>query len=251
MERIKNLDGYRKLILVVLIIMLVGFTVKYVITTSQVGYEYRGTILVHSSENGNDVYAGEIQGKPARFTVSPDHVVTFTCDSKTYGPYTVKEDSSAIPVGKHCTRGIEIREGDKIFFRGGYYDQNGMRSLYNQDGTAVSGITITTAGGGIVTDADGNIIDTMEPSPYTILSMAEGPTLTHRGSWVAWFLCAILVVAEIISVLFADELFRWRLSFHVQDADMAEPTDWEVARRYIGWGVSIILILILYVRGLK
>ena len=240
MDRYQNLSGYQKFIIFTLIILFVIFTVVYALTISQVGYGYMGTILVHSTENENDVYAGEIQ------------VVTFVYGEKTYGPYTVKDDPTAIPKGKNCTRGVEIRDGNAVFFRGGYFYAEGMRFLYSEDGSSSDmGFTITSSGGGIVTDGNGNIIDTMKPSARTILSLAEGPKLTHRGSWIYLWFGFFLSAATILSVLFADELFRFRLAFHVQDADMAEPTDWEVSRRGIGWGVSALLIFILYIVGLQ
>ena len=251
MERYQNLSGYQKFIIFTLIILFVIFTVVYALTISQVGYGYMGTILVHSTENENDVYAGEIQGQHACFTVSSDQAVTFVYGEKTYGPYTVKDDPTAIPKGKNCTRGVEIRDGNAVFFRGGYFYSEGHRFLYNEDGSHVSGITVTSSSGGIVTDGNGNIIDTMEPSPYTILRLIDGPKLTHRGSWIYLGCGFFLSAAIILSVLFADELFRFRLAFHVQDADMAEPTDWEVSRRGIGWGVSALLIFILYIVGLQ
>lgn len=252
MDRYQNLSGYQKFIIFALIILFVIFTVVYALTISQVGYGYMGTILVHSTENENDVYAGEIQGQYACFTVSSDQVVTFVYGEKTYGPYTVKDDPTAIPKGKNCTRGVEIRDGNAVFFRGGYFYAEGMRFLYSEDGSSSDmGFTITSSGGGIVTDGNGNIIDTMKPSAHTILSLAEGPKLTHRGSWIYLGFGFFLSAAIILSVLFADELFRFRLAFHVQDADMAEPTDWEVSRRGIGWGVSALLIFILYIVGLQ
>ena len=37
------------------------------------------------------------------------------------------------------------------------------------------------------------------------------------------------------SILFADELFRWNMAFQIRNADQAEPSDWEIASRYIFW----------------
>ena len=252
MERYKNLDGFQKFIARSLVVMFAVFTVVYAVTISMSGYAYEETILVHHTENGNAIYAGEINGERARFTVSSDKIVTFTYGDKTYGPYVVKEDPTAIPKDTMCKYGVEIREGDKIFFRGGYFYSHGHRFLYSEDGSTFDiGITVSSSNGGIVTDANGNIVDPMKPTPYTILSLAEGPELTHKGSWIVWFGCLLLSAMVMISVLFADELFHWGMSFRVQDAEMVEPSDWEITRRYIGWGLVTFLILILYFTGLK
>ena len=43
-----------------------------------------------------------------------------------------------------------------------------------------------------------------------------------------------------ISILFADELFRWHLSFRVWNADNLEPSDWELAGRYISVTAALV-----------
>lgn len=250
MERYKSLDGFQKLIILALIVLFAVYTVLYVITTSKVGYAYDGVILVHRTENRNEIYSGELNGQTACFSVTADKVLTFTYGDKIYGPYTVKPDTTAIPEGKNCTHGVEIREGEDIFFRGGYFNAGDMRFFYNEDGSSVSDITFTTAGSNIVTDEDGNIIDTMEPSPGTILRLVEGPELTHKGTWIIWWPCFFLSVVVIASILFADELFRWGMSFRVQDVDAIQPLDWEITRRYIGWIISFISIWVLLAKGL-
>ena len=50
--------------------------------------------------------------------------------------------------------------------------------------------------------------------------------------------------------LFADELFRWDLSFRVRDVEQAEPSDWEIASRYIGWTFCILMALLIFIKGL-
>ena len=51
-------------------------------------------------------------------------------------------------------------------------------------------------------------------------------------------------------LLFADELFRWNLSFSIRNADRAEPSEWEIQTRYISWTVLPIMALVVFVRGL-
>ena len=86
MERIRELGNYQKFILILLVLMVLGFGVRYGITTSRVGYEYRDAILVPTEENGATVYSGEINGTPAAFTVTSGKAVTYQYGDKTYGP---------------------------------------------------------------------------------------------------------------------------------------------------------------------
>lgn len=65
MERIKCLNYYQKCLLFLMAIMILVFTVLYPVTISRVGFEYKGTVLVPSQENGDTVYSGKIQGKQA------------------------------------------------------------------------------------------------------------------------------------------------------------------------------------------
>lgn len=242
MERIRELYRLEKIILLVLIIMFAVFTVLYIVTSSRVGYEYMDSLLIRTHEGGNTVYAGEIYDKPAQFTVTANQAVTFEYAGKTYGPYTVKEDPSAIPANTPCQYGIEIRRGDNVFFRGGYVVHDGQKLYYDEEGQM--GVNFSVHANGNVSNAD------MTPSIHAICSLAEGPELTHRGSWGMWFLCLFLSVVTSLSILFAEELFHFHMSFRVQDADMAEPSQWEISRREIGWIVSSIIIFIIYFVGL-
>ena len=80
-----------------MIAMVIIFTVFYAKTISRVGFAYQGAVLVPSQENGSTVYAGKIKGEQASFTVTQDQTVVFQYGDKTYGPYTVKKDSTALP----------------------------------------------------------------------------------------------------------------------------------------------------------
>ena len=53
-----------------------------------------------------------------------------------------------------------------------------------------------------------------------------------------------------VSILFADELFRLRYVFRIQDVDLIEPTVWELAGRYISWTVITVTVLVVYIMGL-
>ncbi len=254
MERIKALDRYQKVVLIFITAMVLVFTVVYSTTIARVGFSYKDEILVPSQENGTTVYSGKIKGKQARFTVFADKTVEFQYSDKTYGPYTAKEDETAIPenneFGEYMT-GVELRKGEEILFRGGMVDQVEYRWLYNEDGSLeVAGISYVT-GAGIEIDEYGNGVDSIEPSAGAVLTLMAGPELTHKGDWIAWGAGVFICMITAISILFADELFYWNLSFRIRSAERAEPSEWEIASRYISWTILPILTLILFAIGLR
>lgn len=258
MERMRELNWYQKGILLLLAAMVAVFGVVYFLVISQEGYLYHDEIFVPAEENGNTVYSATVDGKESSFTVTADKTVTFRYGDKVYGPYTAKEDPTAVPkdddLSDHMT-GIEVREGNEIIFRGGVlpYGSSANRQwmLYNEDGSNASIGIVVTMGDGTMTDADGNVIDPMEPSVSTILQLMNGPELTNKGHWVFWFVCVFFSLMTAISILFADEMFYWRLRHSIRNAEQAEPSDWAIAGRYIGWTVMVIMLLVMYIKGLQ
>lgn len=254
MEKVKSLNRYQKGMLLFMIVMVPVFAVMYSRTVARVGFEYKGAILVPSEDRGGTVYAGKIQGQRARFTVSGDKTVVFQYGVKTYGPYTAKEDPTAVPKDQDAAEymtGVELREGEDILFRGGVLKTGDHYWLYNEDGAMENFAVSFVTGDGIERDENGDAIDPMEPFVSTILSLMDGPKLTHKGDWLAWAGGAFLCVLNALSVLFADELFRWGLSFQIRNADRAEPADWEIAGRYAGWTVLAGMALAVFIMGLR
>lgn len=251
MDRVRNLDRFQKCILILLAVMLVVFSVLYPLISSRRGFEYMECILLPEYDSGSTVYSGKINGQEATFTVSEDKSVTFQYGNMSYGPYTAKLDPSATPDDKEYMTGVEIREGDEVFFRGGVIRSGKNLMLFDENGD-INGFTFyITSSNGTVMDGDGNVVDTRAPSPSTILSLMEGPELTSKGEWIAWFLGVIISIATAVSILFADELFRWNLAFQIRNADRAEPSDLELAGRYISWTLFPIMALVIYIMGLR
>lgn len=253
MDKVKSLNHYQQCILILMIAMALIFAVIYPVTIRRVGFEYKDTILVPSQENGSTVYSGKIRGQQAQFTVSEDGTVVFRYGDKTYGPYTAKEDPAAIPevedMAEYMT-GVELLREETVLFRGGVLDIGDSFLLYNEDGTPDFGISYVS-GDGVERDENGNEIDPMEPSASTILKLMKNPELTHKGEGFAWFGAVLICVLNAISILFADELFRWNLSFQIRNADGAEPSDFEIAGRYISWTVLTIAALVIFITGLQ
>ena len=74
--------------------------------------------------------------------------------------------------------------------------------------------------------------------------------LIHKGSFLEWFGGALFCVITIVSILFADELFYIRMSFRVENINDVEPSDLEIAGRYIGWTLEPIMALAIFLMGL-
>ena len=244
LTRVKVLGRYQKILLLLMAVMILAFTVIYPIVTARSGFLYEGTILVPSEEDGCTVYSEKIYGTAATFTVSADKTVIFQYGNTVYGPYTVKEDPTAIPKDSDLQTqmtGIELRCGGEIVFRGGVVNSGDWRMLYNEDGSfdLLRSITATMSDG------------TMEPSVSTILDLTDGPALTHKGTWLGWFGGVLICVIAALTMLFADELFRWNASFLVRNAEEAEPSDWEIAGRYITWTVLPVMAAVIFILGLK
>ena len=254
MERIKGLNRYQKGLLIFMIVMTLIFAVIYPRTISRVGYRYNDAILVPTEENGKTIYTGKIKGEQAQFIVSEDKSVAFQYGDKSYGTYTIKEDPTAIPKDKELAEemtGVEIRNGDKLLFRGGVLYSADTYWLYNEDGNLDSLSISFVTSDGIERDANGNVIDKMEPNASTIYELLHEPELTHKGEMFIWFEAVFICILNAFFILFADELFRWNLAFQIRNVDNAEPSDWEIAGRYIGWTAMTIMALVLFVMGLQ
>lgn len=253
MERIKGLNRYQQIILLLLAVLLIVFTALYVIAFSRAGFAYAGHILVPGEKNGTTSYSGTIRGRDAVFTVTADQTVTFRYGEKVYGPYTAKEDATAVPEDSdlaHFMTGVEILDGDQVYFRGGVFRTGEDLVLFNEDGRYANIYVSYSQGDGTVMDLQGNEADEMEPPASVILKLLDGPVLTRKGEWAAWLCGAFFCIATAVSILFADELFRWHISFRVQDPESAVPSDWEIAGRYISWTVLPVMALVVFVIGL-
>ena len=69
MQRIKNLNGYQKGLLLLMLAMALVFAVVYHMTIARVGVLYQNAIFVPAEENGVTVYSGKLRGKQAEFTL--------------------------------------------------------------------------------------------------------------------------------------------------------------------------------------
>lgn len=94
--------------------------------------------------------------------MSADKIVEFQYGDTFYGPYTAKEDSTAIPEDRELRDsmiGVELYNGNEIIFRGGVFEHADGWWLFNEDGSLENiGISWTTSNG-IEMDENGKVID--------------------------------------------------------------------------------------------
>ena len=146
--------------------------------------------------------------------------------------------------------GVEIREGESILFRGGVLAIEDQMVLVDEK-TGDPTYDMTFSGDGIMQDSEGNIIEPMQPSAYTILHLLAGTELIKGGNFWAWLGGILFAGMTAVSILFAEELFHFRMSFRVQYAELTEPTEWEIISRYAGWTLGIVATLIIFFSGLN
>lgn len=249
MNRFRELERFPKILLVALLLMTVAFGAVYGITASRVGYLHNDEIFVPRQSEGALVYEGKVDGLDSSIVVALDTVIV-NWGSKTYGPYTLREDPSAVPDGHPQMTGIEILDGQKVYFRGGVTDETTDFWLIGADGEQLFTMTYTMSDG-VEYDMNGNPIDHMKPVPYQIVSLLRGPELTHKGQWLSYIMGVFLAIVVAVSILFADELFYLSICFRVENAETAEPSDWHIATRSLGWLFLTIMTGVIFLMGLQ
>ena len=250
MNRFRELERFPKILLIALVLLVVVFAPIYGITASRVGYLYNDEIFVPRQSEGALVYEGEVDGMDSTIIVALDTVI-INCGSTTYGPYTLREDPTAVPDDiSFPMTGIEILDGQKVYFRGGVTDEATDFWLLSEDGKNEFLMSYTLSDG-VEYDMNGNPIDHMKPVPYQIVSLLRGPELTHKGDWMIFLVGVFCAAVTAVSILFADELFYLSICFRVENAETAEPSDWYIACRNFSWLLLTIFTGAAFFMGLQ
>ena len=234
--------------------MVLVFSAVYLLTVRRVGYLYQGTILVPTQEDGATVYTGSIRNTAAQFRVT-ENQVTFRYGDTQYGPYTMESDPTAVPSQQDTAKGfvgIEIRDKGKILFRGGVRALQDYCFFIHSDGSSDFLSIYEDEATGVAYNAEtGEVYDRMAPTLRDIYALLTNPPLTHRGEGMAWLAGVVMCIVNAVTLLFADELFYWKMSFLVRNAQGTEPSDWALGQRFIGWAALGILALVVFVLGLQ
>ena len=253
MSKWKRLSRFQQALLVALAAMLVIFTAVYPLLANRRGFAYQDTLLLRSTQGENTRYTGKVDGRRAEFTVAPTGTITYQYGDTLYGPYTVTEDPSAVPENHEMAdllAGVEVREGESVLFRGGWHDSE-FPLLVDESGSDQTPSYFAHSTGGKAYGPDGQeIIPSPAPTVTTLIQLAMDPPLTHRGMPYAYLAGTLLAIMGIVSILFAEQFFRWHLSFRIRAPEQAEPSDWELFTRYLGWIICPVLALLLYLMGI-
>lgn len=232
----KKLGVYQKVLLFLMVVTSLVFMVFYLINYSKEWYEYKDTLLLCRKEGDNTVLSGEIEGEKTVITMTEDKTIEIKYGEKVYGPYVVKRDETADSESNHYfgeLTGIVIYCGEEIRFRGGIKEYDGSWIF-----------------SGEINEQD-NIVDPMEPSVKELFLLWEGPKLIKNVLLEALFVGIFICIINAISIIYADEIFKWGLRFVIRSVDKAEPSDWEIASRYIGWTLLFICAVVMFYIGVS
>lgn len=242
----------KKVLPILLFALVVVFSVLYFFLGRQYGVAYGDALYFPATEGDTTVYSAKADGQPASFTVHGD-TVTYRWGDTVYGPYTVREDPSAAPGGQWASMdftGVEVTEGDTVLFRGGYTAD--LALLIGEDGESASDLFhVTYSVNGMEHDADGNMVDPHQPSLKTLIRFSQLPQPdAHRGNTLMWSLGLFLAVVAFLLIRFDDAIFRLNLFFRIRHPEDAEPSDWEITGRVLGWLAFTALSFGVFLAGL-
>ena len=279
---------YRRAMLLATAGILAIFAVLYPIANTQKGLVYGDDFyrvktvdsakvyigVDHGQQNfytsGINIRGGNGEGKKTAYTVSqtPEgYRMECQVEGESFGPYTLKtfplEDFRAAPetatladFAMRLDGGLEIIDvaTGETLFRGGY----GLRNTYTQ----LISETVTTEGD----SANYMTVDGVKyfnyspaspeegPGPYDLVAFslgAEEKALTHHGAGWAYLLGLLVAAINIVSIVWAEELFVWSMSFRVADPESVEPSGWEIFTRHVGWGLFLLMELIVLIMDLS
>lgn len=60
----------------------------------------------------------------------------------------------------------------------------------------------------------------------------------------------LLCIINAVTVLYADELFRWKMRHRVEDPNTIVPSKTELGSRWVGWVICTGVSLVVYIVGL-
>lgn len=238
MERWKELDLYRKILLVVLIAGMLFGLIGYGVASQQEGILYQDVFfrLDFVEKDGwlCRRYTGRLDGVEQSFLVTQDKRVIHTIgDKETI--YTIRLLYQYEPPKEgnfSFDKGFEVWRGETLLLRGGYDESGSTLTIEREDGELI--LFASNLWNGSKT----------EHMAAQMLRLVLAPGEIHRGNGACMLYCLLCGGLGVASILFADELFYFRLLFSIRDAEYAEPSEWELVSRCIGQTVFTGLCLI-------
>lgn len=256
---------YRRAMLIATVGLMLLAAVLYLVMGSQKGIEYGGfyamttqgdtriyTANAHEWHEGNTTIQSN-EGMKIVYSVTPvlnsGFLVTCKMGEETFGPYQVAALALTDPPAELVTHplngGMEITNvtTGELLFRGGYMQSSdGYAFLLDERAKAESG----------------SIFDYAPPRPekgpncddlYRFTFGAE-EGVTSRANWLFYFTALLFAAFNVVSLLYAEERFIFRMSFRVADPANVEPSEWELFSRHAGWVAFLFFEVILLFAGL-
>ena len=252
--RWNSMEKLEKILLIFLAALIPIFAVIYAVVLRIPGVEYQSKFHVLRERDGVTTYSARVEGEPSVFTIAENGVMTYQWADRTYGPWTIVDAPDAAP--EEGMKGIEIYEGEERVFRGGcWLDAYGgtWLKLIREDGTPYQSSVFQifyTVSGGDTYDADGNLVDTREPSLEWVVCMALTPEIIYRGSWQIYFLAIGVSLLAALDIWFAPEQFEMRMNRLLRRNPGVEPSDEYLLAQKIEWVGFTVMALVIYVMGL-
>lgn len=222
------------------------FLLLYLIFGTQQFVEIDDTDLRCREKDGVVTYSGQVEGKPAVFTVRSDRTVEYRLGDARYGPYTIVFDDSILPedysiptfvTKPEALRGVELHGGGEVLFRGAYMTSDMLPLLlFREDGTRIGSSSEDLSGA---------------PAPELILELALAPDTEGRGEFMFFLLGVLLCFLNALSILYAEEQFRFAMRLHIRNTEDMEPSDWELFVRWLCWIIATGLALIFFIGSLN
>lgn len=250
-NRIRKLNWYQKVLLIVILAMILIYPFLYHNTIARKGIAFHEVILEESSEGNARVYSGKLYDCPVSFTLNADKSVVFKFNDDVYGPYEYKDDNSIITDKDHPDeKGIEISLNGQTVFRGTVFPINNTDCwLYNADGSQYYNNEVIAE---ISQSKSGYTEYTTVLMPMDVIAhLMVGMEPVHKGNWMYYGFSVVFCIIVALSILYADEIFRFGLHFTIKDPEKAEPAEWEIISRYVDWTLLVFLIYQLFSAGLN
>lgn len=224
-ENWRSLERLQQVLLLALAAMFVCFTVVYPILNTRKGVAWRDTLLLCARAGENTVYTGRLWGREAVFTVSPGGVVSCMWDGIEGETYTVVPDGTAAPEDSFCPgRGVEIRRGDEVVFRGDWAPYTNVNDIVLRGGPYSEDMRLAVL-------------------------LTQNPALTSRGVWALYGSGVGLSLLALALILLSGPLFQLKMALRVKDPYGVEPSEWELLSRRLLWIFLTGCALVCYVWG--
>ena len=247
-EKWRIMALFRRGCLVIQAVLLFLFTILYFNAGRQQGIVSRDRFFSRSIQDDAMVYTGRQDGRKTIYKVwETDAGYTVECqvEGQSFGPYQVDRvsaDGMSLGDWGYMDGGIEIWAEGELLFRGAYRRTTGNSILLDEKGEFYY-----DWGKAFDRPATGSI----EPSnALTLFSFTVGAELTHRGYWPCYGMGLLIAALNMVTLLFPDELFRWRMSLRISRWEDAEPSAWERFGRHVGWILLLFASLFCFLVGL-